>query len=159
MSSTAAQGISNLLTDTGEYAAPRVVADTAILKDFKRECERSIADNDAFPAGMRFHERPACRHSCRAPRISGGDAGDPPSPPCFTASYPHPRSAPRASTHCSTRVFKCPSLPDSWCQAGMPGDNAIYIKLGPSCQPSLFAAYFAGRLVMTNSVNTCTRSA
>ena len=49
MSSTApAQGISNLLTDTGEYAAPRIVADSAILKDFKREFDRSIADNDTF---------------------------------------------------------------------------------------------------------------
>ena len=49
MSTTAqAPGIANLLTDTGEYAAPRIVAESTILKNFKREFERSIADNNAF---------------------------------------------------------------------------------------------------------------
>ena len=49
MSTTAqAPGISNLSTESGEYAAPRVVAEQSILKDFTREYERSIADNDAF---------------------------------------------------------------------------------------------------------------
>src|SRR4051812_24536097 len=37
----AAPGISNLLTDTGQYAAPRNVADAAILQDFRQECARS----------------------------------------------------------------------------------------------------------------------
>jgi acetyl-CoA synthetase len=40
--------IGHFLAVDYEYAAPRVVAEDAILKDFKAEYERSIRDNDAF---------------------------------------------------------------------------------------------------------------
>ncbi len=49
MSTTAAEaGIANLSNDTGEYQAPTIVADKALLKNFAGEYERSIADSDKF---------------------------------------------------------------------------------------------------------------
>ncbi|HEY6784729.1 MAG TPA: AMP-binding protein, partial [Gemmatimonadales bacterium] len=43
-----AEGLSNLLTIDEEYAAPRVVAENAKLRDFRSEYERSVADPEKF---------------------------------------------------------------------------------------------------------------
>ncbi|MGI9101981.1 MAG: acetate--CoA ligase [Terriglobales bacterium] len=51
-SSPAASGISNLLTETSEYAAPRVVADQVLLKNWAEEYRRSIEAPEQFWANV-----------------------------------------------------------------------------------------------------------